>query len=97
MAGDPSNRITDEVIKVFLCGDVMTGRGVDQILRYPGDPELHEPYVKDARYYCQLAEQAHGRFPRPVNDEYIWGDAIEEWNRLSPDVRIVNLETAVVR
>ena len=95
MAGDVRNRITDDVIMVFLCGDVMTGRGIDQILRYPGNPELHEPYVKDARYYGQLAEQAHGPIPRPVNDEYIWGDAIEAWNRLSPDVRTVNLETAV--
>jgi len=95
MAGDVRNRITDDVMTVFLCGDVMTGRGIDQILRYPGDPELHEPYVKDARYYWQLAGRAHGPIPRPVNDEYIWGDAIEEWNRRAPDVRIVNLETAV--
>ena len=32
MPTDVSNRITDEVIRVFLCGDVMTGRGIDQIL-----------------------------------------------------------------
>lgn len=95
MAGDVSHRITDEVIKVFLCGDVMTGRGIDQILRHPGDPHLHEPYVKDARYYTQLAEQAHGHILRPVNDDYIWGDAIDEFDRRLPDVRIVNLETAV--
>ena len=73
----------------------MTGRGVDQIMRHPCAPELHERYVKDARYYWQLAERAHGPIPRPVNDEYVWGDALEEWNRTSPDVRIVNLETAV--
>ena len=85
----------DDVINVFLCGDVMTGRGIDQILRHPGDPELHEPYVKNAQYYLHLAECAHGPIPRPVNDDYIWGDAIEAWNRFSPDVRIVNLETAV--
>jgi poly-gamma-glutamate synthesis protein (capsule biosynthesis protein) len=73
----------------------MTGRGIDQILRNPGDPELHEPYVKNAQYYRHLAERAHGPIPRPVTDDYIWGDAIEAWNRISPDVRIVNLETAV--
>ena len=27
---------------MFLCGDVMTGRGVDQILPHPGDPRLRE-------------------------------------------------------
>jgi hypothetical protein len=31
-------------IRIFLCGDVMTGRGIDQILPYPSDPVIHEPY-----------------------------------------------------
>jgi poly-gamma-glutamate synthesis protein (capsule biosynthesis protein) len=31
-------------VTLFLCGDVMTGRGVDQILPHPSKPELHEPY-----------------------------------------------------
>jgi poly-gamma-glutamate synthesis protein (capsule biosynthesis protein) len=63
---------------LFLCGDVMTGRGIDQILSHPGDPQLAEPYVKDAREYVTLAEGAHGRVPRPVPDAYIWGDALTE-------------------
>lgn len=28
------------LITIFLCGDAMIGRGIDQILAYPGDPEL---------------------------------------------------------
>ena len=36
-------------LTIFLCGDVMTGRGVDQILPHPGDPTLREPVVDDAR------------------------------------------------
>jgi len=28
------------MVKLFLSGDVMTGRGVDQILGHPGDPGL---------------------------------------------------------
>ena len=28
------------LITIFLCGDVMIGRGIDQILVHPGDPEL---------------------------------------------------------
>jgi poly-gamma-glutamate synthesis protein (capsule biosynthesis protein) len=47
---------TNAGVKLFLCGDVMTGRGVDQILRYPGDPRLWERYVHDARGYVELAE-----------------------------------------
>ena len=51
---------------MFLCGDVMTGRGVDQILPHPGDPELREAYVRDAAGYVALAEAASGPIPRPV-------------------------------
>jgi len=86
---------SDELITLSLCGDVMTGRGVDQILPHPCNPELYEPYIKDARRYCELAEKAHGAVPRPVDESYIWGDALEAWDRAQPDLRIINLETAV--
>ena len=33
-------------VTLFLCGDVMTGRGIDQILAEPSDPAIHEPYVR---------------------------------------------------
>ncbi|HVT27288.1 MAG TPA: CapA family protein [Lacipirellulaceae bacterium] len=85
----------NDEITIFLCGDVMTGRGIDQILPRPSDPELHEPRVRDAREYVHLAEAAHGPVPRPVNDDYVWGDAIQEWNQIRPEVKIVNLETAI--
>lgn len=29
-------------IKLFLCGDVMLGRGVDQILKHHVDPRIFE-------------------------------------------------------
>ena len=85
----------DDECTLFLCGDVMTGRGIDQVLPHPGPPLLHEPFVRDAQYYWQLAQTAHGPIPRPVAEDYVWGDALEEWARVAPDVRIVNLETAV--
>ncbi|MBI3046698.1 MAG: CapA family protein [Acidobacteria bacterium] len=84
-------------LTLFLCGDVMTGRGVDQILPYPSEPELHEPFVTDAREYVRLAEDVSGAVPRGVDPAYIWGDAIGEWNAVAPAVRIVNLETSVTR
>ena len=31
--------------RLVLAGDVMTGRGVDQVLPHPGDPTLHERWV----------------------------------------------------
>jgi len=82
-------------ITLFLCGDVMTGRGVDQILPHPGAPQIHEPYVKDARTYVELAEERNGLIPGPVAFSYIWGDAIDVLERVSPDVRIINLETSI--
>jgi len=82
-------------LKLFLCGDVMTGRGVDQILPNPSPPEICEPYIKDAREYVKLAEEINGRVPRGVSPSYIWGDALEELERAQPDARIVNLETSI--
>ena len=82
-------------IRLFLSGDVMTGRGIDQILPHPGEARLHEAFVKDARYYVHLAERHSGPIPRGVDCEYIWGDALAELDNLAPDLRIVNLETAV--
>jgi len=84
-----------ETLALFLAGDVMTGRGIDQILSHPGNPALYEPYVTDAREYVRLAEQANGPVPGPVDPGYIWGDALAELDAAAPDARIVNLETAV--
>lgn len=84
-----------EPICVFLCGDVMLGRGIDQILPHPGSPVLHEPCVRDSRYYVQLAEHVNGPIPRLADFTYVWGDALEELRRAQTDVRIVNLETSV--
>ncbi|HEX7080447.1 MAG TPA: CapA family protein [Gammaproteobacteria bacterium] len=82
---------------LFLCGDVMTGRGIDQVLPHPSDPRLHEPYVRDARTYVELAERANGAIPRPASFAYIWGAALADLARVAPDARIVNLETSVTR
>lgn len=80
---------------LFICGDVMTGRGIDQVLPHPGDPTLHESYAQSARVYVGLAERAHGPIPRSKDFAYVWGDALMEWKRAAPDVRIVNLETSI--
>src|SRR5215467_981248 len=82
-------------ITLFLCGDVMTGRGIDQILPHPSDPILYEGYVEDAREYVRFAEEASASIPQPASFSYVWGDALGEWARWSPDTRLVNLETSV--
>lgn len=82
---------------LFLCGDVMTGRGVDQIQRHPANPALLESYVRDARTYVRLAEETHGSVPRPVDASWVWGDVLDLIAEAAPDVRLVNLETALTR
>src|SRR5213083_3404519 len=82
-------------LRLFLCGDVMTGRGIDQTLPHPVNPVLYEPYIRDARAYVDLAEAANGPIQRPVSFDYIWGDALQELEHLAVDLRIVNLETAI--
>jgi poly-gamma-glutamate capsule biosynthesis protein CapA/YwtB (metallophosphatase superfamily) len=82
-------------ICLFLCGDVMTGRGIDQVLPQPVHLVLYEPYVRHAREYVELAEAASGPIPRPVDFAYIWGDALEEFEHAGTDARIINLETAI--
>lgn len=89
--------ISHDPITIFMCGDVMTGRGIDQILPYPSDPIIHEPFMKSARGYLKIAEEVNGPIPKPVNWSYIWGDALTELEIAAPDLRIINLETAVTR
>jgi poly-gamma-glutamate synthesis protein (capsule biosynthesis protein) len=86
---------TPSSVTLLLTGDVMTGRGIDQILRHPGKPVLYESYIQDARDYVRLAEAVHGSIPAPVPPDYLWGDALAAITQAAPDLRIVNLETAV--
>lgn len=82
-------------ITLCLAGDVMTGRGIDQIQRHPCDPRLYEPWVRDVRDYVRLAEQVNGPVPAPVDPDYCWGEALAELEARRPDLRIINLETAI--
>lgn len=86
---------SSDVIRLCLGGDVMTGRGIDQILAHPSAPWLRESWVTSALAYVELAERAHGPIPRPVADDYVWGDVLDELAHLRPDLRLVNLETSV--
>ena len=86
---------TAELMTIFLCGDVMTGRGIDQVLPHPADPMICEPFMTSAIDYVALAETMNGPIPRTVGFSYIWGDALAEFERVRPDARIINLETAV--
>jgi poly-gamma-glutamate synthesis protein (capsule biosynthesis protein) len=86
-----------KALTLLFCGDVMTGRGVDQILPHPGDPKLCEDYLHDARHYVQLAESVNGPIPYPVDFSWPWGDALETLAEQAPDACVINLETSVTR
>lgn len=86
---------TSGSVKLFLCGDVMTGRGIDQALPFPVPPVLYESWVKNARIYLRLAEQKNGRIETPLAWDYIWGDALKVWEKELPDLKLINLETSI--
>jgi poly-gamma-glutamate capsule biosynthesis protein CapA/YwtB (metallophosphatase superfamily) len=92
---DDLTGVADDLVTLFLCGDVMTGRGVDQILPHPGDPRLREAHIRDATGYVALAEAVSGPIPRPVEPAWPWGDALAVLDSVAPDVRLINLETSV--
>jgi len=84
-----------DAVTVLMGGDVMLGRGVDQILPHPGEPALQEPYVRDARRYVDLARKANGPIDLPVDFTWPWGEVLTLLDDLAPDVRLVNLETTI--
>ena len=86
-----------DLVTLFLTGDVMTGRGIDQVLPHPSDARLYEPNVTSATEYVSLAETANGPIPKPVDFTYVWGDALAELEARRPDVRLINLETTVTK
>jgi poly-gamma-glutamate synthesis protein (capsule biosynthesis protein) len=70
--------MAEKTVSVFLCGDVMLARGVDQILAHPGDPLPRERLMTDARGYVGLAESVNGPIPAPVDDRWPWGRAFAD-------------------
>jgi poly-gamma-glutamate capsule biosynthesis protein CapA/YwtB (metallophosphatase superfamily) len=83
------------VTVIFLTGDVMTGRAIDQLLPHPGDPTLREAVVSDARTYIALAERVSGPIPAPIDFAWPWGEALHIVDQFAPDVRLLNLETSI--
>jgi poly-gamma-glutamate capsule biosynthesis protein CapA/YwtB (metallophosphatase superfamily) len=85
----------DGAVTLLLCGDVMLGRGVDQILPHPGDPTLRERSVDDAGTYVALAARVNGSIRQPVGWSWPWGDALALLDEAGCDARIINLETSI--
>ncbi len=96
IANNATERSVRSSAKLFLCGDVMLGRGIDQILRQPGDPQLLRALCQiGARPMSSSPNASMARSRSTVDDAYVWGDALGELDREAPDARIINLETSV--
>ena len=80
---------------LFVCGDVMLGRGIDQILPHPGDLTLYEHYVGSALHYVHIPERHHGPITVPCSFDYVWGDALADLDAIGLDGLIINLDTSV--
>jgi poly-gamma-glutamate capsule biosynthesis protein CapA/YwtB (metallophosphatase superfamily) len=83
------------VTVLFLTGDVMTGRAIDQLLPHPGEPTLRESVVTDARTYIELAEHVNGPIPIPIDYAWPWGEGLDIVEQFAPDIRLLNLETSI--
>jgi poly-gamma-glutamate capsule biosynthesis protein CapA/YwtB (metallophosphatase superfamily) len=83
------------VTVIFLTGDVMTGRAIDQLLPHAGDPTLREAVESDARTYIRLAEQTNGPIPAPIDYAWPWGESLAIVGEFAPDIRLINLETSI--
>jgi poly-gamma-glutamate capsule biosynthesis protein CapA/YwtB (metallophosphatase superfamily) len=90
-----ADQARDSTVTMLLGGDVMLGRGIDQILPHSGDPTLHERSIRDARSYVALAVRVNGSIPEPVDWSWPWGDALDLLVNAGCDVRVVNLETSI--
>ena len=79
-------RLTDlpapQNVRLFLCGDVMTGRGIDQILPRPCEPQSSTRAMFNRLWnMCALPRKQMVLIPRAVAPSYIWGSALDELKR----------------
>lgn len=82
-------------LNLFLGGDVMLGRAVDQLFKYKNDATLYESYVKIATYYLPDAMKRFITLNGYVDDDYVWGDLLTSKLFRNADLKIINLETSV--
>ena len=62
-----------KLIRLFLCGDVMTGTREQSGPASSQRSHLARTCIGDARTYVGLAERVNGAIPSPTEFDYIWG------------------------
>lgn len=61
-------------VRLFLCGDVMSGCGIDQVLAHRCTPRIYEDHMSSAEGYVQLAERQRTH-PAAQQAAQVWGAA----------------------
>ncbi|MFE8034107.1 CapA family protein [Thiohalocapsa marina] len=84
-----------ESVRLFLAGDVMLGRAIDQLFIRHHPDILDKDDYKPAWLYQHLSEAIHGALSRPVAYASIWGPLPELLDAADTDLRLLNLETAI--
>lgn len=80
---------------MFLGGDVMTGRAIDQLFAQHNPDDFGKADHVPAQQYYQWSADLHGNEMRPQRLEYPWGAALGVLEAAQPDFRLVNLEAAI--
>ena len=83
------------MLTIFLCGDVMLGRAVDQIFQFKTDPRLYETVNNDAKQYLPLKMLRYAKKNHYVGYDYIWGPLLKSPFYTNADLKIINLETSI--
>lgn len=85
----------DGVLRLFLGGDVMTGRAIDQLFATHNPDDFGKPDHIPATQYRRWSAELHGAEMLPLRHDYPWGSVLGVLEAAQPDFRLVNLETAI--
>jgi poly-gamma-glutamate synthesis protein (capsule biosynthesis protein) len=86
---------TSDCLRIFLGGDVMTGRAIDQLFHTHNADGFGKPKDIPAQQYLVASAKLNGAEILPLSHDYIWGVALSILDNANVDLRLVNLETAI--
>jgi poly-gamma-glutamate synthesis protein (capsule biosynthesis protein) len=82
-------------LRFFLAGDIMTGRTIDQMFQTHNSEKFCQAHNVPIKQYRAWSKLKYGEEFSPVQHDYIWGTAIDFINHANVDFRLANLEMAI--
>ena len=86
---------SDKCVRLFLGGDIMAGRAIDQMFQVHNPEKFGKPDHIPASQYRAWSEALYGGEFSPIKHDYIWGTALGIIDRANVDFRLANMEMAV--